>query len=147
MGNNGENELEEAIAVYLRSLDAGAPLDRALLLREHPKVASELERFFANHDRVERTARPLRAAVRSESLPRAFGRYELLEGIGRGGMGVVYKARDLRLKKTVALKTILAGKLASTSDVERFRFEAEAAAGLDHPNIVPIFELGEEDGK
>jgi serine/threonine-protein kinase len=147
MESDGGSELEEAIAAYLRSLEAGAPLDRAVLLRNHQGIAPELERFFANHDRVERTARPLREAARTESLPRAFGRYELLEEIGRGGMGIVYKARDLRLKKTVALKTILAGKLASSSDVERFHLEAEAAAGLDHPNIVPIFELGQEDGQ
>src|ERR1700692_3598133 len=100
-----EQRLHEVIAAYLAAVEAGQHPDRQERLRVRPADG------------------------------RCLGDYEVLEEIGRGGMGVVYKARQASLNRTVALKMILAGHLASPADVHRFHAEAEAAAGLDHPNI------------
>jgi tRNA A-37 threonylcarbamoyl transferase component Bud32 len=156
-----EERLQGLIAEYLQATEGGKAPSREELLAEHPDLADSLTGFFREHDRMHDQANKLLEsdpAQASTLAPgeqtssnhrfiRYFGDYELLEEIARGGMGVVYKARQVSLNRIVAVKMILAGQLASAEDVQRFHREAEAAANLDHPNIVPIYEVGEHDGQ
>jgi serine/threonine protein kinase len=93
------------------------------------------------------TTLPLAApGVLPDAPPAQFGDYELLGELGRGGMGVVFRARERQLNRLVALKMILPGTLADASELQRFRVEAEAAARLSHPNIVAVHRVGETEG-
>jgi WD40 repeat protein len=155
-----EQRFERVLADYLHGVEAGQAQDRDALIRQHPDLADELRSFFRNRDAVERLAQPLReqgpplpetigaegSAAGVGTTVRYFGDYELLDEIARGGMGIVFKARQVSLNRVVALKMILEGELATAADVQRFRTEAEAAGNLDHPNIVPIYEISAHNG-
>jgi tRNA A-37 threonylcarbamoyl transferase component Bud32 len=144
--------LDQIIADYLQAAEAGRVPSRQALLDAHPAFADELRAFFADYDRLDNRADALKLAAAprppaQRPKVRYLGDYELLEEIAEGGMGLVYKARQETLGRIVALKLVRAGRLARPVDVARFRIEAEAAAGLDHPNIVPLYEVGEHEGQ
>ena len=166
----------EAVTAYLKAIDAGQSPDPQEWLERYPEVATELADFFAGHEQLDRLSAPLRTLVPVVELTPfsrsgrgkaddsgfihadsagsgqatkgcVFGDYQLLDVIAQGGMGIIYKARQLRPNRIVALKLILSGQLARRSDVERFQGESEAAASLDHPHIVPIYEVGQHQGQ
>ncbi len=139
-------------------------------LRRHPDLAPDLRGVFTDQDKADRWAGPLRPvgeAALTEALsagttphdPQREGKQgvagergdlgdcELLAILGQGGMGVVYRARQKGLNRVVAVKVPRSGQLTTPAEVRRFHHEAEAAARLDHPNIVPIYEVSDHNGQ
>jgi serine/threonine protein kinase len=157
-----ERTLCEALAAYFDAQQAGEAPEREVWLRRYPDLADQLAAFLKQEDFLLSITAPLRSAaaeVAGSRLPRPRdpyagprsalcepSDYEILGEVARGGMAIVYRARQRSLNRPVALKMLQVGSLAGDDDLRRFRLEAEAVAHLDHPNIVSIYDVGEHDG-
>jgi serine/threonine protein kinase len=148
--------LAAALDELLADSRGGRRPDLEAVIRRHPDLAVEIRELWATMMIAEDFASfsgDLDALTRTETpsptpeLPRSFGEYVLLEELGRGGMGIVYKARQRSPDRIVALKMVLRGETATPTDLARFRAEAEAAAKVLHPHIVPVYEVGEQAGR
>ena len=159
-----EQQLAEIVAAQLDKMQIGQSLDMEALIAEHPTLAKQIQEVWpallladvAGHcatiEQEPPSSQPgpgpilLGSDQTPEAIPVRMGDYELIEQIGRGGMGVVFKARQLSLGRLVAIKMIQRERLASELERKRFLAEAQATARLDHPGIVPVYEVGEFDG-
>lgn len=156
-------DFDEILAEILQAEQRGEALSPDEWSEKYPGFEDSINEFFTNRrqlglTRVFQDDVDEPTLVSGDPVPspepfavgdaiRYFGDYEIVEELARGGMGVVYRAIQKSLGRTVAIKMILSGELASAAHVARFRSEAEAAAGLDHPGIVPIYEIGEQNGQ
>src|SRR5262249_54489115 len=129
---------------YLKAQDS----NRQAWIARHPELAPGLHAFFADLDHVDRITAPLRQAMSPGPCWRSknIGAYLVLDQIGAGGMGVVYLAQHTQMERRAALKMLRAGSWATPAELQRFQSEIQAIVALDHPHIVPIYDVGEHDG-
>lgn len=151
-----EQRLANLITGYADRANGGENLDLESAVRDHPEFETDLRELWGTIVVTRAAAHEKRSAPLSISselavprieLPCPFGKYVLEAEIGRGGMGIVYRATRTSDGEQVAIKMILKGDFASEAEQQRFDAEAQAAAKLSHPNIIPIYEIGEFDGR
>ncbi len=146
-------EFDELLGEIFERIEAGSAPSPEEYLQRYPQFADELTEFFRNQAWFAAPALAETLADDSEPMVAAsfvgceVGPYRLIEEIARGGMGVVYRALQTELNREVAVKLISSGAMASPEELRRFRQEAEAAAQLHHPNIVPIYDVGSWRGQ
>src|SRR5262245_16553409 len=152
-----EERLHDALLAYVEARQTGREPNRGDFFASYPDLRGELEDFFASHDEVERLAAVMREGVGQEARPRSaagestpdlgeLGDFRILREVGRGGMGVVYEAEQISLRRRVALKVLPFAAALDPRQLQRFKNEALAAAQLRYENIVPVYAVGEERG-
>jgi len=148
-------QLAGVLETYLAELEQGTAGDQQALLDAHPDIADELRPYLDSLQLLHGAARDMRAATTThgsdylgpgESSGRQIGEYRIVREIGRGGMGIVYEAHQQSLNRRVALKILPFAAVLDERQIARFRNEAQAAAQLHHPHIVPVFAVGQEQG-
>jgi len=157
-----EERRNHVLLAYVEALEQGRAPDRGQLLAAHPDLRQDLEAFLAGHDELARLTAPLRAAEQGDARGRAgptdeepddthpdigeLGDFRLLREVGRGGMGVVYEAEQISLRRRVALKVLPFAAAIDPRRLQRFKTEALAAAHVQHERIVPVHSVGCERG-
>lgn len=134
---------------YVARVTCDGPVDHQEYVDRFPQIADSLLRSLREFDRSEQQTK-LRAELQKlarNQRQQFLDDYEVLERLGTGGMGIVYRARQISLNRIVALKTIRRGEFASDQEVQRFLAEARTVATLDHPNIVSVYDVGSQDGQ
>jgi WD40 repeat protein/tetratricopeptide (TPR) repeat protein len=144
-GSHGDR-FGEVLAEILLAQERGAAPELESFLRRHPDLEEPLRAYFRDRECFARVAGGWAARPGGGPTTVDVPGYEVLGELGRGGMGVVYRARQVKADRVVALKMILAGAHAGPEELARFRTEVEAVARLSHPNIVQIYEVGEHNG-
>lgn len=148
MSSDQDDQIFNLLEELLTRIHAGETVNIEECLHHNPEIADEVRQLWATIIVAENFSLPQDESespkdIRSEPMPLELPDYELIEEIGRGGMGVVYRARQISLNRIVAIKTLLSGSVATSVNQLRFQSEAESAGGLDHPHIVSVFEIGE----
>ncbi len=154
---NEDEELAECISQLADRIQRGEPLTLSTACREYPQFESDLRDLWgtilvtdaigAASSSIGNSDEPAGTKHKELTLPTILGDYELVEELGRGGMGVVYRAFQLSLGREVAVKMIQTGRSGSSDEMKRFFVEAESTARLNHPHIVPVYEVGELHGR
>jgi serine/threonine protein kinase len=145
-------ELADVLEQYLANLERGVPTDREALMAAHPNLADELRPYLDSIDKLHaatqdlRVTRSLDANAGPAATGKRIGDFRIVREVGRGGMGVVYEAHQESLNRRVALKILPFAAVLDPRQIARFRNEAQAAAQLHHPHIVPVFAVGQENG-
>jgi WD40 repeat protein/serine/threonine protein kinase len=139
---NADDRLGAVLAACLQVLDKGEA-DEPTMLAQYPEYAAELKELFADQHQMDRLAAPLRPAVQAaQAEPHELGDFRIVREVGRGGMGVVYEAEQMSLKRRVALKVLPFAGALDARQLQRFKNESQAAAQLHHTNIVPVYFVG-----
>lgn len=158
LSDDQRDRLSSVLDRYLRALEQGLPLSREDLLAEHADLAAPLRVYLDRIDELHDVAAGFVAAGGSETQrdetsdasmlreERRLGDFLIGEEIGRGGMGVVYEAHQISLARPVALKVLPFAAVLDAQQITRFKHEAQIAAQLQHPNIVPVYAIGHERG-
>ena len=148
-----KERLTEILDRYLSSLENDVPIQPEVLVREHPDLAEPLRAYLSSLDELHCAAAGFGGAkedstdeTEAADDTRRLGDFILGRELGRGGMGIVYEARQISLDRTVALKVLPFAAVLDSKQIARFKSEAQAAAQILHPNIVPVFAIGVDRG-